>query len=252
MNEMLLPAILVAIISTLSNWWVSHLLTRSWLYPLWTGFLVGLAMGEPLIGMQAGAYINLAYLGWVTVGGTMPGNLSVAGVFGTAITILSGADPSLAVGFAVPLSLFGILTFQATMSLNTIWVHRAEMYLDRGNITMMRVMNYVPSGILNFLLTGIPAFLLVYLGGDFMQNFFEAIPQNIVGALEVVGAMMPALGIALLLNVMANKKIIPFYFLGFLLAVYFGLDIMGIALVAGVLGLIFYRTNFLNLEGKEV
>lgn len=248
MNEMLIPAILVAIISTLSNWWVSHLVTRSWLYPLWTGFLVGIAMGEPVLGMQAGAYINLAYLGWITAGGTMPGNLSVAGVFGTALTILSGANPNLAVGFAVPLSLFGILTFQATMSLNAVWVHRAEHYLEQGNIKMMRVMNYVPSGILNFILTGIPAFLLVYLGGDFMQNFLAAIPENVVNAMEVVGAVMPALGIALLLSVMANKKIIAFYFLGFLLAIYFNLNIMAVAALAAVLGYVFYVTDFLNVK----
>lgn len=60
---MLLSAILVMLISTVANWWPSHLITRSWLYPIWSGFLVGLAMGEPLLGMQAAAYINLAYLG---------------------------------------------------------------------------------------------------------------------------------------------------------------------------------------------
>ncbi|MDK6375281.1 MULTISPECIES: PTS mannose/fructose/sorbose/N-acetylgalactosamine transporter subunit IIC [Aerococcus] len=244
----LVSAILVAIISTLSNWWVSHLITRSWLYPLWAGFLVGIAMGEPLLGMKAAAYINLAYLGWITAGGTMPGNLSVAGVFGTALTILSGADPSLAVSFAVPFSLFGILTFQLTMSLNAIWVHRAERYLDEGNITMMRVMNYVPSGILNFLVTGVPAFLLVYYGADFMQSLLNSIPEPVVAAMQTVGAIMPALGIAMLLSAMSSKKLMPFYFLGFLMAAYFNLNVMAVAAFAGVMGYIFYITGFLNTE----
>lgn len=250
MNEMLIPAILVAIISTMSNWWFSHLVTRSWLYPIWSGFLVGIAMGEPLLGMQAAAYINLAYLGWITAGGTMPGNLSVAGVFGTALTILSGAEPSLAVGFAVPFSLFGILTWQATMSLNAIWVHKAEKYLDEGNITMMRVMNYVPSGVLNFILTGVPAFILVYFGADFMQSLLSAIPERAVMAMQTVGAMMPALGISMLLSFMTSKKLMPFYFLGFLLATYFNLNTMGIAALAAVMGYIFYITGALESKGE--
>ncbi len=248
---MLVSAILVCIISTIANWWPNHLITRSWLYPIWSGFLVALAMGEPLVGMQAAAYINLAYLGWITAGGTMPGNLPVAAVFGTAMTILSGADPSLAVTFAVPFSLFGILTFQLSMSINAIWVHRAEKFLEEGNITGMRLMNYVPSGILNFLTTGVPAFILVYFGSKPMQNLLNMIPESFVQAMQVVGAIMPALGIAMLLNFMGNKKIMPFFFLGFLLAVYLKLDIMAITGLAAIMGLVFYNTGFLELKTKQ-
>lgn len=105
---MLIQAILVALLATGSQWWFSHLITRTWLYPIWSGFLTGVIMGEPVLGMQAAAYIQLTYLGWITAGGSMPGNLMVAGIYGTALTILSGADPKLAVSFAVTLSLLGI------------------------------------------------------------------------------------------------------------------------------------------------
>ena len=94
---MLLQAILLALLATGSQWWFSHLITRTWLYPIWSGFLAGVVLGEPLVGMQAAAYIQLTYLGWITAGGSMPGNLMVAGIFGTALTVLSGGKrtPSL-------------------------------------------------------------------------------------------------------------------------------------------------------------
>jgi PTS system mannose-specific IIC component len=210
-------------------------------------------MGEPLIGMQAAAYINLAYLGWITAGGTMPGNLPVAAVFGTAMTILSGADPSLAVTFAVPFSLFGILTFQLTMSINALWVHRAEKFLDNGNIRAMRMMNYVPSGILNFIITGVPAFILVYFGAEPMKNLLNMIPDSFVDAMQVVGAIMPALGIAMLISFMGNKKIMPFFFFGFILAVYLKLDVMAVTAIAAIMGFVFYNTGFLDMKpaGRE-
>lgn len=248
---MFIQAILVALISTLSNWWVSHLITRTWLYPIITGTLVGIAMGEPLLGMQAAAYINLAYLGWITAGGTMPGNLPVAAVFGTAMTILSGAEPSLAVTFAVPFSLLGIMTNQLYMSLNALWVHKAEDYLDKGNITGMRMMNYIPSGILSFILNGLPAFALVYFGAGFMQNFLDMIPASLVTAMTLVGAIMPALGISMLLSFMGKKKIFPFFFVGFFLTVYLNLDTMAVAIFASLLGLIFYMTDLLSLSNEE-
>ncbi|EAS6170515.1 PTS sugar transporter subunit IIC [Salmonella enterica] len=235
---MLLSAILVALIAILSNWWVSHLLTRSWLYPIISGFLVALALGSPIEGMKAAAYINLAYLGWMTVGGTMPGNLPVASVFGTAMTILSGAAPSTAVVFAVPFSLLGILTFQASMSFNALWVHKAEAMLDRGNITGMRMMNYIPSFFVNMVLVGIPAFCMVYFGADFMKNMLTMIPQSLVNAFEVIGGIMPALGIAMLVSFLGKKRLMPFFFLGFFLVTYLNLGIMAIAVFAVIAAVI--------------
>ena len=158
---MLISAILVALIAIGSQWWFSHTITRTWLYPIWAGFMVAVVMGDPINGMKAAAYIQLTYLGWITAGGTMPGNLMVAGVFGTALTIISGASPSLAPTFAVPFSLLGILINQAYMTINAFWVHKADKYLEQGNITGVRLMNYVPSGITSTILYGVPAFCLV-------------------------------------------------------------------------------------------
>lgn len=235
-----ISAVLVALISTLSQWWVSHAITRTWLYPIWVGFLVALAMGEPIIGMQAAAYIQLTYLGWITAGGTMPGNLMAAGVFGTALTLLSGAEPELAPTFAVPFSLLGIFINQAYMTLNSFWVHKADKYLDNNNITGMRIMNYVPSGILSLVLYGIPAFILVYFGGGVAENLLNSLPESLVQALSVVGALMPALGIAILLNYLGNKKLVGFFILGFFMTIYLDLDIMAVTIFSAVIGVLIY------------
>ncbi|MFK3707825.1 PTS system mannose-specific IIC component [Raoultella sp. BIGb0138] len=245
---MLLSAILVALIATMSNWWVSHLITRTWLYPIISGFLVALALGEPVEGMKAAAYINLAYLGWMTVGGTMPGNLPVASVFGTAMTILSGAEPSTAVVFAVPFSLLGILTFQASMSINALWVHKAEAMLERGNITGMRLMNYVPSFFVIFILVGLPAFAMVYFGADFMREMLAKIPQELVNAFQVIGGIMPALGIAMLVSFLGKKHLMPFFFLGFFLVAFLKLGIMAIAVFAIIAAVILNVNTKFSVE----
>ena len=169
---MLIKAILVALLATGSQWWFSHLITRTWLYPIWSGFLTGVIMGEPVLGMQAAAYIQLTYLGWITAGGSMPGNLMVAGIYGTALTVLSGADPKLAVSFAVTLSLLGILINQAYMTLNSVWVHRADKYLEDG-IAML--LNYLgKKKLIAFFFFGF--FATVYLKLDTMSLFiFSAV-----------------------------------------------------------------------------
>ena len=237
---MMFSALLVAIIATISQWWFSHVITRTWLYPLWAGFLTALALGEPQNGMIAAAYIQLTYLGWITAGGTMPGNLMVAGVFGTALTTLSGADPALAPTFAVPFSLIGILMNQAYMTINSFWVHRADKYLEEGNITGVRIMNYVPSCLTSMVVYGIPAFALVYFGGDFAQAALAALPQVAVDALNVVAGLMPALGIAMLLSFLGQKKIFAFFFIGYFATIYGHLDTMAITVFAVLIGILVY------------
>lgn len=80
---MLLQIILLSLVSTLSTGWIWHPLTWPMIYPVVTGFFVGLVLGDPVSGAMAGAYINLFYLSWITAGGAMPGNIMFAGVFGT-------------------------------------------------------------------------------------------------------------------------------------------------------------------------
>lgn len=250
---MLISAILVALIAIGSQWWFSHTITRTWLYPIWSGFLVAVVMGEPIVGMKAAAYIQLTYLGWITAGGTMPGNLMVAGIFGTALTIISGASPNLAPTFAVPFSLLGILINQAYMTINSFWVHKADKYLEEGNIRGMRLMNYLPSGLTSTVLYGIPAFALVYFGGDFATKALAAIPQTMIDALNVVGALMPALGIAMLLSFLGKKKIMAFFFIGYFLTIYAKIDTMAITVFAALVAILMYiYTNAKSDDENEV
>ena len=240
---MLLSAILVAILAIISQWWFFAPITRCMTYPLTTGLLVGIFMGDPMLGMLAGANIQLVYLGWINAGGVMPSNTMVAGIYGTALTILSGADPKLAVTFAIPFSLLGLLMVEIYQTINSFWVHRADKALEEGRVKAIRFLNYVPSFIVSFIVYGIPAFCMVLFGKKWATALVSAIPKNLTTALEVVGAIMPALGIAMLLNYLGKRSLVPYFFIGFFLSVYLKLDIMAVAIFAGLLAFIIFAAQ---------
>lgn len=248
---MFLSALLVATLATISQWWFFAPVTRCLTYPLTTGLLVGLFMGNPMLGMLSGATIQLVYLGWINTGGVMPSNTMVAGIFGTALTILSGASPKLAVTFAVPFSLIGLLMVEIYQSVNSFWVHRADAELARGNVKAIRFLNYVPSLIVAIIVYGIPAFCLVFFGRGWAQGMLNMIPKSLTKALEVVGALMPALGIAMLLNYLGKKSLIPYFFIGFFLTAYLKLQIMAIAIFAGLLAYLLYINQKANATKKD-
>lgn len=214
--------------------------TRCMTYPLTTGLIVGVFMGHPMLGMLAGANIQLVYLGWINAGGVMPSNTMVAGIYGTALTILSSANPKLAVTFAIPFSLLGLLMVQIYQTLNSFWVHRADKALDEGKVSQIRFLNYVPSFIVALVVYGIPAFCLVLFGKTWATSLIQAIPKSLTTALEVVGGLMPALGIAMLLNYLGKRSLNAYFFIGFFLAVYLKLDIMAIAIFSAAIAFLIF------------
>jgi PTS system mannose-specific IIC component len=88
----------------------------------------------------------------------------------------------------------------------------------------------------------VPAFIILYFGKNFMQNFVSSIPDYVSHYLTVVGGMLPALGIAILLNMIIKKKMFYGVFLiGFILSVYLKLPIIPIAAIGAVIAIFWYH-----------
>ena len=236
---MVFQAILVALIATISTWWFSHTITRTWLYPIWSGFLVALVMGQPLKGMMIAAAINLPYIGFITAGGSMPGNAMFAGPVGTALALVSGMDYKTASAVGVILGGVAVFAWNAYMSINATWVHMADKYLEQGNLKMVRFCNYVPSFFVSLILNGLPAFLIVINGATF-GNWLQTFPQWIMDGFDLAGGLLPALGIGMLLNFLGKKKLIPFFFLGFALSQFMGLTTMMVTVVGAIVAILIY------------
>ena len=126
----------------------------------------------------------------------------------------------------------------AKMSLNAIWVHKADQYAAEGNVRGIRLMNVVASQIIPFLLLAVPSFLAVYYGVGALEGFLAAVPVQVTNALITAGKLLPALGLALLFQQMFTKELIPFLIIGFTLAAYLGLNMMAISLIGVSLGLL--------------
>ncbi len=220
--------------------------------PLISGTVVGLILGDVQAGMQIGATINLINLGYIAVGGAVPTDLTFAGVLGTALAIISNVTPEVALTLAVPLGLIGTAAWNFRMTADSFFVRKAEKYAMEGDIKGVARMNLIPGQVILFIFYAIPTFLMVYFGSGAVNAFLKFLPQSIITGLGVVGGMLPALGIAILMKFMMNKKIGAFFFIGFLLATYLKMDVMSIALIFGCIGYIFFTTDVDKTKNSEV
>ena len=92
----------------------------------------------------------------------------------------------------------------------------------------------------NALLYGVPTFLAIYFGAAYVQGIIDAIPSQIITGLSVGGNMIGAVGFALLLGSIKVKQFWPFCILGFFMASYLGINMVGIALLAVICVAMYY------------
>ncbi len=208
--------------------------------PLVAGLVCGAMLGDVNYGLQVGATIMEAYVGLLAIGGSLPNEMAVAGYLGVTMTMLAKADPSTGLALSVPLGLLGVLAQNAKMSLNPIWVHKADEYAAKGDIKGIKRMNLFASQIFPFIFYFIPAFLCVYFGGPYFESIMSAVPAQLTKILQLIGHMMPALGMAMLMQSLYKKSLVPFFIIGFVLAAYMNLSTMGIAIVGAALAIMHF------------
>ena len=103
-------------------------------------------------------------------------------------------------------------------------------------------------------LTGIiMAFLLCslsfYLGDDAIQGLLDFIPTFVLDGFGVAANILPAMGFAMLGRLVLTKQLVPFYFLGFLLCSYANVPVLGVALIAIIIGI--DKFDLLGLGGAQ-
>jgi fructoselysine/glucoselysine PTS system EIID component len=202
--------------------------------PLVLGPLVGIVLGDPVQGIIIGATLELIFMGNIKVGAAIPPDVITGGVLGTAFAIMSGKGAEIALAIAVPVSILAEMVISGLFVLRPILNSRFNRFAEEGNYRRIEIL-HVASGLLKPLLMGLLTFLALELGDNVMKSFLESIPVWVQSGLQVAGGMLPAVGFALLMNLMFNKKVAAYFFLGFILASYLKLPMIAI----GGLGVIF-------------
>lgn len=200
--------------------WLANLGFTVFYRPLIAGTLVGFIMGRPAEGIAIGANINILYLGWISAGGSLPGDPGLAGYLGTALALGSGLDIKGALALAAPLGLLGGLTWSLRMSLCSIIPHWADKYAEEGNIKAVARSNYIYSQPFLFVLYAIPVMAAAYFGSGAVANVLGWIGKNagwVMGGLFTASGMLAALGIALNLKFLLRGNVWPYFFVGFMI-----------------------------------
>lgn len=236
MKISLWQAVLIGLFYYLS-WspWLSYVGFFTWNRPLVAGFVTGIILGDPLQGALIGAGINVIYLGFMSAGGAQMGDPAFAGYVGTALAIASNLDAQTAMAISVPLGTIATVLWIGKMTINSFFVHWADKEVEKGNVNSVAFINVVPPQIALFILSFIPAALVVYFGPNAVSGLLDIMSPKVLHVFNVMGGMLPVLGIAMNLKLIGNKFTMPFFVLGILFSVYFDMDIVVISIIGFII-----------------
>jgi PTS system mannose-specific IID component len=171
------------------------------------------------------------------VGAAIPPDTITGGVLGTAFAIMSGKGAAVALTLAIPISILAEMLLSSLFVFRSGFTKKFMEYAEEGNYRKVQRL-HILSGLLKPLLMGLITFLSLELGSDAMRSFLGLIPAWVNSGLQVAGNMLPALGFALLMNLMFTKRVAPYFFLGFILAAYLKLPVIAIGGLGVIIALI--------------
>lgn len=237
-NVTLTQALLIALFAGIAGIDLFNVLTHIH-RPIITGPIVGLILGEPQLGLVAGATFELMWMGLVPLAGAQPPNVVLGGIIGTAFAIVTGQTAGQAILVAVPFAIFVQICITFLFTVFSPLMSTADRYAKNLNFQGIANLNYLGMAIL-FVFYSVIAFSVIYLGADAAKTLVQLIPAWITDGLKFAGGLMPAIGFGILLNIMLRKQYVAYFVLGFLLTAYFKQPLLAVALVGLVFALIEY------------
>lgn len=153
-------------------------------------------------------------------------------------------------GQILPLSVFLQLWRNFCYAIPGSWAGKQiERALDERNLKKANLLHLtvVPLSI------GIPSALLVFIalffGSDGINSVLNMIPEVVLNGFNVAAGVLSCVGLALLIKIMSNNKILPYLFLGFVAVMYLGMDVIGVAVVG--LCIAFLVVNNMQFEEED-
>ncbi|SEU23497.1 PTS system, mannose-specific IIC component [Lacrimispora sphenoides] len=226
--------------------------------PLFAAVITGALLGDLPTGLVVGATLQLMTLGVATYGGaTVPDYLSGA-IMGTAYAIISGQGAEYGIGLAIPIGL--LLTQMDILGrmTNSFLQHYADRCAEKADYKGVERANLL--GLLPWVLSRvIPVALGLIFGEAVVTGVNAIIPAWFMTGLKTAGAILPAMGMAILMRYLPIKKYYPYFIIGFVLIAFGGATftvmaaaLIGLALAALHLTRVRERVAVQTLDDEEV
>ncbi|WP_278341027.1 PTS mannose/fructose/sorbose/N-acetylgalactosamine transporter subunit IIC [Lactobacillus acetotolerans] len=232
--------------------------------PLVGGLICGIILGNIPLGIACGVATQLVYIALVTPGGTVAADVRAISYIGIPLAMvaitsrglnLMGADAAnMAKSLGTLVGTLGSVLFYAVAFMNLIWQAFGWKDIQNGKLNRLYGVNFGWPWLSHLIFSFLPTMLMTHYGAQAVTTLRDALPMDGIPmkTLFTVGAMLPCVGIAILLRQIINKAVdfIPF-FVGFTLAASLHLNLVSITIISLLFAAIMYEIEISKGSGNK-
>ncbi|WP_315073828.1 PTS mannose/fructose/sorbose transporter subunit IIC [uncultured Clostridium sp.] len=211
--------------------------------PLIACTLIGLVLGDLKTGIIIGGTLEMMALGWMNIGAAMAPDAALASIISTIVVIAGKQDVSAGIALAIPIAAAGQVLTILARTLTVFFQHQADRAVKNGNLKIIDLC-HIGALLIQALRVSIPAVIVAsFVGTSVVQNMLAAIPDVVTGGLRVGGGVVVVVGYAMVINMMEAKHLMPFFFLGFVVAAIANLNLVALGIVGTVSAIIYIQLS---------
>ena len=187
---------------------------------IFNAVIVGAVLGDMPHAMMIGASLQLIYLGVIAAGGNQPTDPCLAAYVAIPVAMASGLNTNAAVALAVPVGLLGVQISNLLYLAAGFFAQKADVYAEKGDAKGMIGWSIVGVGLMRLICFASLLTVALYFGSGALQGVLDDIPKFVTNGLTAMGACLPAVGFAIIANLISKPKFVPFFFAGFFMIQY--------------------------------
>lgn len=211
--------------------------------PLIACTLTGLILGDITTGIIIGGTLEMIALGWMNIGAAMAPDAALASVISTILVIAGNQSIGAGIAIAMPLAAAGQVLTILCRTLTVAFQHKADSYAEAGNLRGIDLC-HMSALLIQALRVAVPATIVaMYIGTGAVQAMLDAIPPVITGGLQVAGGFIVVVGYAMVINMMGAKYLMPFFFLGFVVAAFTTFNLVALGVIGLVAAIVYVQLN---------
>lgn len=222
--------------------------------PLIGGLVCGIILGDIPTGIMVGCAMQVVYIALVTPGGTVSADVRAVSYIGIPLAMVAlssyGLDAgstegaALATSFGTMVGTLGTVLFYGTATINLVWQHMGWKAVEKRDYKKLYLIDMGLPWISHLICSFIPTMIMCKMGASVVELIKTALPMDGIAmkTLFTVGALLPCVGIAILLKQIVKNvtDFVPFLF-GFVLAASMGINLVSATVVASMFAILTYK-----------
>ncbi len=211
--------------------------------PLIACTVIGLILGDVTTGIILGGTLELIALGWMNIGAAQSPDTALASIISTILVVVGDQSIQAGIAIALPVAAAGQVLTIFARTITVAFQHAADKAAEKVNFRAIDMLHLSALGV-QALRVAVPSVIVAVLVDAATVNaMLNAIPDVVTGGLEVAGGFIVVVGYAMVLNMMNVKYLMPFFFLGFIVAAFTDFTLVAFGAMGLIIAIIYLQLN---------